>query len=66
MFHERRVKITMNQIEIINEIKSLCISAEYDKAIELTNKLKDRKISLTAHLLCIEHEHSKIKEKHHD
>lgn len=46
----------MEQTKLIPEIKRLCEAHQYDDAIKLTNKLENRRISIEAHLLCIEHE----------
>lgn len=41
---------------IITEVMRLCQRGEYDQAIQLTNKIPNRRIALEAHLLCLEHE----------
>ena len=53
----------MNQLNLIPEIQRLCDRGEYDAAIELTNEIDNNEIAVKAHLLCMEHEQSRIKEK---
>lgn len=44
------------QIELIPEIKRLCIAGQYDSAIRLTNEIENQVIAIKAHLLCMEYE----------
>jgi len=48
----------MEQIELIPEIKRLCLEGRYDEAIVMTNDIKNKDIAIKAHLLCMEHEES--------
>lgn len=51
----------MKQIELIPEIKRLCVLCEFDKAIALTNKIQNKVIAIKAHILCIESEKNFLK-----
>lgn len=44
----------MNDSQIIQRCKRLCIEGRYDEAIKLTNEISDWDISVKAHLLCME------------
>ena len=48
----------MEQIELIPEIKRLCLEGRYDEAIVMTNDIKNKDIAIKARLLCMEHEES--------